>query len=239
MNEKIKRALDTTINIDNSLNSLLLNFNSNKIENDNYSDRKFDLYKYEYAKAKLKSIVRRIKEELNSEGYKPIEAVKVRLKTNESINRKLKSRNKNNIEDINDVVAARIICPFLGDISTIIDKIIFNSEFEVIGFKDYVNFPKDNGYSSFHILVRIPVYIDGKSEYVKAEIQVRTITMNMWASLHHKLCYENNDTSSVVAEMLKLWSRELRDIDKDCDNIYRKYCKNNDDYKIKRLIKNN
>lgn len=236
MNEKIERALNTTINIDNSLNVLLNNFNKGIEEVDDLSKTKYDLYKYEYAKAKLKSIVRRIQKELNSGNYKPVEAAKVRLKTNESINRKLKSRNKDSIDDIHDVVAARLICPFLGDISTIIDKIIFNSEFEVIGYKDYVNYPKENGYSSFHILVKIPVYIDGVSDYVKAEIQVRTIAMNMWASLHHKLCYEQNDTSSEVAEMLKVWAKDLREIDRDYDNIYRSYCR---DENVGKAYKNN
>ena len=225
MNDKIKNALRTTINIDNSLNILLNNFDY-VLDEDNLSKDSFDLYKYEYVKVKLKSIVRRIQAELNSEVYKPVEAAKVRLKTSKSINRKLKSRNKNSLDDINDIVAARIVCPFLADISTIIDKVIFNSEFEIIGFKDYVNFPKENGYSSFHILVRIPVYIDGVSDYVNAEIQIRTIVMNMWASLHHRLCYERNDTSSEVAEMLKIWAKDLRKIDEDYNSIYKAYSDN-------------
>ena len=235
VDNKIKKASNTTINIDNSLSLLLDNYNDVNEDDNDLSLVEYDLYKYEYAKAKLKSIVRRIQSELNSETYKPVEATKVRLKTSKSINRKLKSRNKSSLDDINDIVAARIVCPFLGDISTIVDKIIFNSEFEIIGFKDYVNFPKENGYSSFHILVRIPVYIDGESDYVKAEIQIRTIVMNMWASLHHKLCYEQNDSSSEVAEMLKVWSKDLREIDEDYDNIYKNYCISHND--IKKLVR--
>ena len=235
VDNKIKKASNTTINIDNSLSLLLNNYNYVHEEDSDLSLVEYDLYKYEYAKAKLKSIVRRIQSELNCGVYKPVEAAKVRLKTSKSINRKLKSRNKSSLDDINDIVAARIVCPFLGDISTIVDKIIFNSEFEVIGFKDYVNFPKVNGYSSFHILVKIPVYIDGESDYVKAEIQIRTIVMNMWASLHHKLCYEQNDSSSEVAEMLKIWSKDLREIDEDYDNIYRNYCISHDN--VKRLVR--
>ena len=234
MNNKIDNALNTITNIDESLSNLIM-VNEKKYD-ESVINKDFDLYKYEYAKAKLKSTIKRIEMELNEKEYKPVEASKVRLKSNVSINKKLKSRNKKSIDDIHDVVAARIICPFLSDISTIIYKIIFNSEFEVLGFKDYVNYPKDNGYSSFHILVKIPVYIDGASDYVKAEIQVRTIIMNMWASLHHKLCYEQNDTSSEMAEKLKEWANALRKIDKDYDDIYSYFIKNND-VKIKKMTK--
>ena len=241
MNIMMDKALNITIDIDNSLSDILRDYN--KITEEDILHEEYDLYKYEYAMIKLKAIVDRIKEELNSEDNAPVEALKIRLKTNKSINKKLKSRNKKSIDEIHDVVAARIICPFLSDISTIIDKIIFNTEFEIVGFKDYVNHPKDNGYSSFHILVKIPVYIDGVSDYVNAEIQIRTIMMNMWGSLHHKLCYEQNDTSSEVAEMLKIWAKEIRDIDLDYDNLYRNYGKdkkkNNNKVKEKLLIKDN
>lgn len=240
MNRKIRKALYTTIDMDNKLNSVLCDYNG--IEEEDISNDKHDLYKYEYAMIKLKAIVERIKSELNSDNYEPVEALKIRLKTDKSINKKLKSRNKKSVEEINDVVAARIICPFIGDISTIIEKIIFNTEFEVIGYKDYINYPKSNGYTSFHILIRIPVYIDGISDYVNAEIQIRTIAMNMWASLHHKLCYEQNDTSSEVAEMLRNWAVELREIDNDYDEIYKCYIKDLKSYnnvKKKYLVKNN
>ena len=233
MNRKIASASLKMMEIDEKLNLIL---EKKEVNNDKIvSNNDYNLYKYEYAEAKLKTIVKRIEKELNSDSYKPVEAVRVRLKSNRSIDKKLRSRGKSSVTEIHDVVAARFICPFLSDLDKVIDKIIFNSEFEIIGFKDYVNNPKDNGYSSFHILVNIPVYIDGVSDYVKVEIQVRTIVMNMWASLHHKLCYEQNDTSSEVAEMLKLWAIDLRKIDEDYDNIYKAYneSKNN----VKRLIK--
>ncbi len=236
MNNKIEKALETTICIDNSLDMLISRNNNKYIEDNDLTSKTYDLYKYEYAITKLNSTIKRIEKELNSGISRPIEAAKVRLKTTKSINRKLKSRKKDSINDIHDVVAARIICPFLTDINTVVDKIIFNSEFEIIGFKDYVNYPKDNGYSSFHVLVKIPVYIDGASDFVKAEIQVRTITMNMWASLHHKLCYEQNDVSSEMAKRLKRWASDLREIDIDYDNMYNYYRNNN---RIKVLTKNN
>lgn len=244
MNKKIENAALKMMEIDEKLNLILEE--SNTISNDALDtyEKEYDLYKYEYAKAKLKTIVRRIEKELNNDADKPVEAAKARLKSSISINRKLKSRGKRSVEEINDVVAARLICPFLGDLDKVIDKIIFNPEFEIIGFKDYVNNPKDNGYSSFHILVKIPVYIDGVSDYVKAEIQVRTIVMNMWASLHHKLCYEQNDTSSDVADTLKIWAKDLKKIDMDYDEIYKSYCDIKDKHmkeniKMKKLIKNN
>lgn len=238
MNLMMDRALNITIDIDNSLNNVLYDYDG--AEEENLPESKYNLYKYRYGMVKLRTIVDRIKEELNNGDNAPVEALKARLKTNKSINRKLLSRNKNSIDEIHDVVAARIICPFMSDISTIIDKVIFNTEYEIVGFKDYINYPKENGYTSFHILVRIPVYIDGVSDYVNAEIQIRTIMMNMWASLHHKLCYEQNDTSSEVAEMLKTWAKELQEIDRDFDSLYTSYSntlKNNS--KVKKLIKNN
>ena len=234
MNNKLKRAYEKILEIDDESSKMIRLSRSFEDNIDNEIELDFDRRKFAYAKKKLKSVVREIEKDLNSGDYKILEATKVRLKSDKSIKRKMISRGKS-IDDINDIVAARFICPFISDLDIVIEKIINNSEFKIVGYKDYINNPKDNGYSSFHILIEIPVFMNGKSDVVKAEIQVRTIVQNMWASLHHRLCYENNDTSSEVATMLKKWACDLREIDKDYNYIYNnyKFIKNND---IKRKI---
>ena len=116
----------------------------------------------------------------------PIEHIKFRFKTDISIKGKLERKEKfvgkhleytdENIKNyIKDVIGARIVCPFISDVDELIKKIENDPEIEIIGVKDYINNPKPNGYTSYHIIVRVPVIIDNVLEYVNAEIQVRTI----------------------------------------------------------------
>lgn len=127
-------------------------------------------------------------------GYTPIEHVKSRLKTPESIVKKLKRNgvevDVDGLETINDIAGVRIICSFSSDIYQIADMIARQSDITVLCVKDYIKKPKDNGYKSYHMVVTIPVYLaDGPVE-TKVEIQIRTIAMDFWASLEHKIYYK-------------------------------------------------
>ncbi len=147
----------------------------------------------------LKSINTKI-EILNNEfvqlyNYNPIEHVTSRLKTPQSIVKKLKGKGlevdvDNMIEYVNDIAGIRIICSFMSDIYPIADIIAKQADITVLYVKDYIKNPKENGYKSYHMVVTIPVYLsDGKIE-TKVEIQIRTIAMDFWASLEHKIAYK-------------------------------------------------
>lgn len=147
----------------------------------------------------LKSINTKI-EILNNEfiqlyNYNPIEHVTSRLKTPQSIVKKLRSKGRevdidSMVDYVNDIAGIRIICSFMSDIYPIADMIAKQADITVLYVKDYIKNPKVNGYKSYHMVVTIPVYLsDGKIE-TKVEIQIRTIAMDFWASLEHKIAYK-------------------------------------------------
>ena len=140
----------------------------------------------------LKSINTKI-EILNNEfiqlyNYNPIEHITSRLKTPPSIVKKVTIENM--VEYLNDIAGIRIICSFMSDIYPIADMIARQADITVLHVKDYIKYPKANGYKSYHMVVTIPVYLtDGKVD-TKVEIQIRTIAMDFWASLEHKIAYK-------------------------------------------------
>ena len=171
----------------------MANRNGNKDQVDQWKSTMF-LYS-----SALKSINTKI-EILNNEfiqlyNYNPIEHVTSRLKTPQSIVKKLKSKGRevdidNMVEHVNDIAGIRIICSFMSDIYPIADMIAKQADITVLYVKDYIKNPKENGYKSYHMVVTIPVYLsDGKIE-TKVEIQIRTIAMDFWASLEHKIAYK-------------------------------------------------
>ena len=147
----------------------------------------------------LKSINTKI-EILNNEfiqlyNYNPIEHITSRLKTPESIVKKLKNDGcevtiENMVEHLNDIAGIRIICSFMSDIYPIADMIARQADITVLHVKDYIKYPKTNGYKSYHMVVTIPVYLSEGKRDTKVEIQIRTIAMDFWASLEHKIAYK-------------------------------------------------
>lgn len=149
----------------------------------------------------LKAINTKI-EILNNEfihlyNYNPIEHIKSRLKTPESIVKKLKRGGyevtiPNMIEHLSDIAGIRIICSFSPDIYRIAEMIARQSDVTVLVVKDYIKNPKPNGYKSYHMVVTIPIYLSDGPVDTKVEIQIRTIAMDFWASLEHKIRYKKN-----------------------------------------------
>lgn len=147
----------------------------------------------------LKAINTKI-EILNNEfihiyNYNPIEHIKSRLKTPDSIVKKLKSDNcevtiSNMIECLSDIAGIRIICSFTSDIYLIADMIARQADVTVLYVKDYIENPKSNGYKSYHLVVTIPIYLTEGPVETKVEIQIRTVAMDFWASLEHKIYYK-------------------------------------------------
>lgn len=127
--------------------------------------------------------------------YNPIEHVKSRLKTPESIVKKLKRYDydvtmENMTEKLSDIAGIRIICSFTSDIYQIAEMIAKQSDVTVLYIKDYIKYPKPNGYKSYHMVVTIPIYLSDGLVETKVEIQIRTVAMDFWASLEHKIYYK-------------------------------------------------
>lgn len=127
--------------------------------------------------------------------YNPIEHIKARIKTPESIVKKLKrngyeSTIDNMIKYCNDIAGVRVICSFTSDIFRIAKMISEQKDIKVISVKDYITYPKVSGYKSYHLIVTVPVYLSDKIVDTKVEIQIRTVAMDFWASLEHKIHYK-------------------------------------------------
>ncbi|MBP3782339.1 MAG: GTP pyrophosphokinase family protein [Butyrivibrio sp.] len=127
--------------------------------------------------------------------YNPIEHVKARVKAPESIVKKLKrngyeSTIENMVRYVNDIAGIRIICSFTSDIYRIAEMISNQKDIQVLTVKDYIMNPKASGYRSYHMIVSLPVYLSDRIVNVKVEIQIRTVAMDFWASLEHKIQYK-------------------------------------------------
>ena len=142
--------------------------------------------------------------------YNPIEHIKSRIKTPESIVKKLKKHGYestigNMVRYVNDIAGIRVICSFTSDIYQIAEMISNQSDINVISVKDYIVNPKQSGYKSYHMLVTVPVYLSDRIEQTKVEIQIRTVAMDFWASLDHQLKYKKELVDGTDI------SRELKD----------------------------
>lgn len=142
--------------------------------------------------------------------YNPIEHIKTRIKTPESIVKKLKRYGydisiENMIDYINDIAGVRLICSFTSDIYRLAEMIGKQSDLKVLSIKDYIKTPKVSGYKSYHMLVSVPIFLSDRVVDTKVEIQIRTIAMDFWASLEHKIYYKFEGHAPEYI------SRELRD----------------------------
>ena len=129
--------------------------------------------------------------------YNPIEHITSRVKKSESIAKKLRRHGydvtlENMVKYCNDIAGVRVICSFTSDIYRIADMISNQSDIRVLAIKDYIASPKPSGYRSYHMIVMIPVYLSDRIVDTKAEIQIRTIAMDFWASLEHQLRYKTD-----------------------------------------------
>ena len=154
------------------------------------------MFTYESA---LKEIATKI-DILNNEfikihNYNPIEHVTSRIKSSESIVKKLKRHglevNMDNMQNcLSDIAGIRIVCSFTSDIYRMAEMIGKQNDLTVVSVKDYIRHPKESGYKSYHMLVTVPIFLSDRVVDTKVEIQIRTIAMDFWASLEHKIYYK-------------------------------------------------
>lgn len=132
----------------------------------------------------------------------PIESIKTRLKSPESIAKKLNkmglSMSPETVErELHDVAGVRVICSFLDDIYMLSDCLVNQTDVTLIEKKDYIKNPKANGYRSLHLIIEIPIFLHDHTRNMKVEVQLRTITMESWADLEHKLRYKKDLSEEV------------------------------------------
>lgn len=151
--------------------------------------------------------------------YNPIEHIKARIKTPESIVKKLKRAGKestiqNMIEYVNDIAGIRVICSFSSDIYRIAAMIKEQKDIKVLTTKDYITYPKASGYRSYHMIATVPVYLSDRIVDTKVEIQIRTVAQDFWASLEHKIHYkfEGEAPENIRSELVEC-ARMVSDLD--------------------------
>lgn len=142
----------------------------------------------------------------------PIESIHSRIKDHNSILKKLIKKNlprtlESIEENISDIAGVRVVCSFVDDIYRLADCLLSQDDIELIDIKDYIKNPKPSGYRSLHLIVRVPIFLENEKKMVKVEVQLRTIAMDFWASLEHKMRYKKN----IQPELLEKLSKELTD----------------------------
>ncbi|HBD63622.1 MAG TPA: GTP pyrophosphokinase [Clostridiales bacterium] len=160
--------------------------------------------------------------------YNPIEHVKSRLKTPENILKKLQRKGfelslPSIKENIRDIAGVRITCSFLSDIYRVSEMLQSQKDITVIECKDYIKNPKPNGYKSLHLIIQIPIFMSDRVENVYVEVQIRTIAMDFWASLEHKIYYKyDKEVPSNLIDELKEAADSVSQLDDKMERIHRK-----------------
>ena len=178
------------------------------------------MFLYQSAMREVCTKLEILKEEFqNTHRYNPIEYIESRLKTPESIVKKLQrigqeTTLQNMVEHISDIAGVRIVCSFTTDIYLVADMIRRLKTFEVLVVKDYIQNPKPSGYRSYHMILNVPVHTTRDIIYTRVEVQIRTIAMDFWASLEHKIQYKfEGDAPDNISRDLRSCARIVSMLD--------------------------
>ena len=151
---------------------------------------------YKFAIDEIITKINILREDFNhANEYNPIEHINSRLKSLESVLEKVQRKNyAMNLasirENVLDIAGVRVVCSFISDIGAIRDMLVGQSDITLLDERDYITHRKPNGYQSLHLIVSIPVFRAGRTDLMPVEIQIRTIAMDFWASLEHKIYYK-------------------------------------------------
>ena len=164
--------------------------------------------------------------------HNPIHHMERRVKEMNSLIKKLHRKQldisaESAREHILDIAGIRVVCNYLEDIYVIEKMLLQQEDVKLLKRKDYIKNPKENGYRSLHIVVSIPVFLSNKVEKLPVEIQIRTIGMDMWASLEHKIRYKNNASTDDYSDMLKDCALEIADVESKMQLIHSMISDNN------------
>ncbi|MFD2043504.1 GTP pyrophosphokinase family protein [Ornithinibacillus salinisoli] len=159
--------------------------------------------------------------------YNPIEHVKSRVKSPESILKKVQRKGYDLSlpcvrENIRDIAGIRITCSFISDIYEISNMLQQQKDITVVACKDYIKRPKPNGYRSLHLIIQIPIFMSDRVDHVYVEIQIRTIAMDFWASLEHKIYYKyKKEVPAEMLDELKEAANTATQLDKKMESIHK------------------
>ncbi|MCC8141232.1 MAG: GTP pyrophosphokinase family protein [Lachnospiraceae bacterium] len=151
--------------------------------------------------------------------YNPIEYIKTRIKTPESIVNKLRrdgyeSTIQNMVEYVNDIAGIRVVCSFTSDIYRLAEMIGKKNDFSILYVKDFIKHPKESGYRSYHMHISVPVQTSKGIVPTKVELQIRTIAMDFWASLEHKIYYKfEGDAPEYISRDLRSCATIVANLD--------------------------
>lgn len=157
----------------------------------------------------------------------PIASISSRLKSMDSIQGKLRRKefpmSLSSIEEnLHDVAGIRVICGFLDDIYLVADCLLAQDDIKLIARKDYIKNPKPNGYRSLHLIIEIPIFLQNEKKFIKVEVQIRTVAMETWANLEHRLRYKKELSPELLEQVnqeLLECARTSNDIDQRMQNI--------------------
>lgn len=174
--------------------------------------------------ARLDTLVSDYKYTYQSE---PVHHMQKRIKAKESIQEKLMRRNfevsyLNAKENLLDIAGIRVICYFIRDIYQIAGLLKKQKDLEIIKEADYIKTPKANGYRSYHIVFGVPIYHVMNMEYFPVEVQLRTMTMDLWASMEHRVCYKKDpEISEERSEAFLKYAVQLRSLEEELERTAR------------------
>ena len=195
---------------------------------------------YEAALKQLQTYITTINNEFEViEDYNPINHIKTRIKIFESIIGKLKRKklaiSMKNIEKLTDIVGARIIVDFIENIYEIVGKIRQNKNIKIIEERDYIKKPKASGYKAYHLIISIPISIDGITKDIFCEIQIRTTAMDFWATTEHKLNYKSKNHTPEYKKKRIDTAKKVWDLDTSMNELYLEEKNNKIKYKNENL----
>lgn len=157
----------------------------------------------------------------------PINSIKSRLKSMESIMKKLESRgcplSLSSLEDnLNDIAGIRVVCSFVSDVYLLAEALLKQDDIELVQIKDYIKNPKPNGYRSLHLIVTVPIFLVYEKKIMKVEIQLRTIAMDSWAALEHQLKYKKDSVfTEEMTEELFNCAQLSSELDATMDRLHK------------------
>ena len=160
----------------------------------------------------------------------PIESIKTRLKSVESISEKLTRRGlplslESMEANLTDVAGVRVICPFVDDIYTVAECFLAQDDITLIKATDYIKQPKPNGYRSLHLIVELPIFLQHEKRMMRVEVQLRTIAMDFWATLEHKMHYKKEIPEEIAQELrdeLRTCAEDISALDVRMEKIRQK-----------------
>lgn len=188
------------------------------------------IMQYNCAMLEIKTKLDVLNSQLSLEDDKnPFESILCRIKSPKSIVEKLKRKGypltvESIEENLDDVAGIRVICSFPEDIYVLSNRLCSQDDVRLVEIKDYIKSPKPNGYRSLHLIVEVPIFLLNEKKYMRVEVQFRTIAMDFWASLEHKVKYKKEITANIeeISNELRLCADEISKLDLKMQDIRRK-----------------